>query len=252
MLKKERLLTIVNMVNNEGIVTVNDFMTKLNVSDMTIRRDLDELEKNGKIIRIHGGAQSISYSLDQELSHSEKQSVQIDEKKKIAKAAAELINDGDTVFLGPGTTIELLAKFLLNKPIRIITNNYPVFSILSEASVPDILLIGGDYRRNTGAFVGALANDTLRKLKFTKAFISSNGVHNNQISTYSIEEGEAQQIALNNSFQKYLLVDNKKFNRDDFYVYYDLHDFDYLITDNKLSKETYNHYTQYVDIHLAD
>jgi len=252
MLKKERLFTIVEMVNKKGILTVNEIINQLDVSDMTVRRDLDELEKSGKLLRIHGGAQSLSYTLDQELSHTEKATLQIQEKKEIAAAAASLIHEGETIFLGPGTTIELLATHLLNKKIRIITNNYPVFDILAQADGPEILLIGGDFRKNTGAFVGPITNDNLRRLKFTKAFISSNGVHNEAISTYSTEEGEAQQIALNNSRKKYLLVDNKKFNRDDFYVFYNLHDFDLLITDRQISPELQEHYAQYVDLQIAD
>lgn len=252
MLKKERLLTIVDMVNKKGIITVNEIINGLAVSDMTVRRDLDELEKSGKLLRVHGGAQSLTYTLDQELSHTEKSTLQIEEKRQIAAAAADLIEDGETIFLGPGTTIELLASCLMQKKIRIITNNYPVFDILAQAEIPEILLIGGDFRKNTGAFVGPITNDNLRKLKFTKAFISSNGVHNEAISTYSTEEGEAQQIALNNSRRKYLLVDNKKFNRDDFYVFYNLHDFDLLITDNNITTELKEHYSQYVNLQIAD
>lgn len=252
MLKKERLLTIVEMVNKKGIITVNEIINGLSVSDMTVRRDLDELEKAGKLLRVHGGAQSLTYTLDQELSHTEKSTLQMEEKSQIAAAAAALIDDGETIFLGPGTTIELLATRLMQKKIRIITNNYSVFDILAQADIPEILLIGGDFRKNTGAFVGPITNDNLRKLKFTKAFISSNGVHNEAISTYSTEEGEAQQIALNNSRKKYLLVDNKKFNRDDFYVFYNLHDFDLLITDSKITNEIREHYGQYVNLQLAD
>ncbi|HBH5542558.1 TPA: DeoR/GlpR transcriptional regulator, partial [Enterococcus faecium] len=77
MLKKERLLTIVEMVNKKGILTVNEIINQLDVSDMTVRRDLDELEKSGKLLRVHGGAQSLSYTLDQELSHTEKATLQI-------------------------------------------------------------------------------------------------------------------------------------------------------------------------------
>lgn len=115
MLKKERLLKIIDFVNARGFITVSDIIDELEVSDMTVRRDLDELDKAGKIVRIHGGAQSISYSIDHELSHNEKLGVQMEEKGKIAELAASYVNDGDTVFLGPGTTIELLAQHLPHK-----------------------------------------------------------------------------------------------------------------------------------------
>ncbi|RDY27684.1 DeoR/GlpR transcriptional regulator [Romboutsia weinsteinii] len=251
MLKRERLVKILNKINNQGIVTVNEIINDINVSDMTVRRYLDELDKAGKIIRIHGGAQSISYAIDQELSHSEKLKLQMNEKEEIAKIAASNIHDGDTVFLGPGTTIELLARHLINKRIRIITNNYPVFDILKQSNSANIILTGGDFRKNTGALVGPIANSTLKNLNFTKAFISSNGIHNEDISTSNVEEGEAQRIALNNSRTKYLIADNKKLNKDDFYVFYNLHDIDYLITDYTINKEVKQHYEQYVDIIVA-
>ena len=251
MLKKERLLILTEIVNQEGIITVADIVKQLNVSDMTVRRDLDELDKAGKILRIHGGAQSISYALDQELSHTEKQEVQKEEKKAIAKLAASYVEDGDTIFLGPGTTIEILASYLGGKKIRIITNSYPVFENLRQYDTADIIMIGGDYLKNTGAFFGPIANDNLKKLKFSKCFISANGIHNEAISTYSMAEGETQNIALNNSRTKYLLADNKKFNRDDFYNFYNLHDIDHLVTDDHISADLVTHYSQYVTLTQA-
>lgn len=252
MLKRERLHKIVDMVNSQGIITVNEIISELNVSDMTVRRDLDELDKAGKIVRIHGGAQSISYSINQELSHTEKQELQINEKQKIAQLAASHVDDGDTIFLGPGTTIELLAQYLISKRVRIITNNYAVFEILKQSDSADIVLTGGDFRKNTGALVGPITNTNLKKLNFTKAFISANGIHNESICTYNIEEGEAQEIALNNSRRKYLLADYKKLNKDDFYVFYNLHDIDYLITDWSINKDVKIHYDQYVNIIVAE
>ena len=248
MLKRERLHKIVEMVNTQGIITVNEIINKLDVSDMTIRRDLDELDKAGKIVRIHGGAQSISYSINQELSHSEKQELQMEEKRKIVQLASTYINDGDTIFLGPGTTIELLSHFLVNKHIRIVTNNYPAFEILKQSDSVNLILTGGDFRKNTGALVGPITNTNLKRINFTKAFISANGIHNESICTYNIEEGEAQEIALNNSRTKYLLLDNKKLNKDDFYVFYNLHDIDHLITDGNINKDVKTHYEQYVNI----
>ena len=206
MLKRERLHKIIEMVNTQGIITVNEIINKLNVSDMTIRRDLDELDKAGKVVRIHGGAQSISYSINQEVSPSEKQTRPLDEKRN------------------------------------------PAFEILKQSDSVNIILTGGDFRKNTGALVGPITNANLKRINFTKSFISANGIHNESICTYNIEEGEAQEIALNNSRTKYLLLDNKKLNKDDFYVFYNLHDIDYLITDHSINKDVKIHYEQYVNI----
>ena len=238
MLKKERLVKIAHKVNQNGIITIQEIMDELGVSDMTARRDLDELEKSGKLLRVHGGAQSLSFSMDHELSHIEKSSVQIEEKKRIAHKAATLISEGESIFLGPGTTIQFLAEQLTGRNIRVITNSLAVFNILVNHAPTEVIL----------TFVGPITNLVLGKSKYNKAFISCNGIYNSSITTYSLEEGESQQIALDNSKNKYLLADNKKFNRADFYIYYDLFNFDTLITDNTIDDEVLSHYKQYVQI----
>lgn len=248
MLKKERLVTITQMVNQKGIISINDIVEKLNISDMTARRDLDELEKSGKLMRVHGGAQSLTFSMDHELSHLEKSSVQIKEKTRIAEKAATLVQDGESIFLGPGTTIQLLAEKLRGRQIRVITNSLAVFNILVNHSSTEVILTGGEYRENTNTFVGPITNHILHKLKYNKAFISCNGIYNSDITTYSLEEGEAQEICLNNAKNKYLLADSKKFNRSDFYVFYSLFDFDTLITDNEIDDDILKHYQEYTSI----
>lgn len=248
MLKKERLVKISQMVNQKGIISINEIMEQLNVSDMTARRDLDELEKSGKLMRVHGGAQSLSFSVDHELSHLEKSSVQIKEKTRIAHKAASLVQEGESIFLGPGTTIQLLAEQLCGRNIRVITSSLAVFDILSNHAPTEVILTGGVFRENTNTFVGPITNLVLSKLSYTKAFISCNGIYNSGITTHSLEEGESQEIPLDNAKNKYLLADSKKFNRSDFYIFYDLFNFDALITDNEIDPDILKHYQEYTTI----
>lgn len=254
MLKRERLALITQAVNEKGTVSVTELTSKLQISDMTARRDLDELEKAGKLIRFHGGAQSIDYALDKELSHKEKSTKQLEEKTAIAKYACSLIRDDETVFLGPGTTVEILAKQLKvkEKNLTIVTTSYPVFEYLVKSAPENVILIGGQYRSNTGSFVGPLCNEALKRLKFHKAFFSCNGINGPEITTSSLEEGENQSIALNHAKNTYLLADHKKFNREDFYVYYSLYNLDLLITDDKISEKVLEHYKEYCPIFSAD
>lgn len=248
MLKKERLVRITQMVNQKGIISINEIMEQLEISDMTARRDLDELEKSGKLLRVHGGAQSLSFSMDHERSHLEKSSVQIEEKTRIAHKAASLIQEGETIFLGPGTTIQLLAEQLCGRNIRVVTNSLAVFNILSGHTPTDVMLTGGEYRSNTNTFVGPITNMVLSRLRYTKAFIGCNGIFNSGITTYSLEEGESQGIPLDNAKNRYLLVDSTKFNRSDFYIFYDLFNFDAVITDNEIDPDVLKHYKEYTTI----
>lgn len=225
-------------------------MEELDVSDMTVRRDLDELDKAGLLIRIHGGAQKVNAApipQNYEKSNTEKYDIQTNEKLEIAQFAKQFINDGETIFIGPGTTLEKLATQLLDFKIRVVTNSLPVFNILNQSSTLDLILVGGEYREITGAFVGSVTINSIKSLNFSKAFVSSNGVFEKSIATYDEGEGEIQRIALNNSFEKFLLVDSQKFGKYDFYTFYQLDDIDFVLTDHNIDnvvKEQYSSFTK--------
>ncbi|MFT8728218.1 MAG: DeoR/GlpR family DNA-binding transcription regulator [Liquorilactobacillus ghanensis] len=253
MLKRERLMTILELVNEKGIITVNDLIDRVNVSDMTIRRDLDELAASGKLIRIHGGAQSIESNASAELSHTEKKEIHINEKIAIAHKAATLLQDNDTVYIGPGTTLELMCKYIEGvQDLRVVTNSLPVFETLKDSQAIELTLIGGTYRERSGAFIGGLTSSTLSQFKFNRAFIGVNGIHNDSIMTASMEEGSSQAIALNNANQKIVVADYHKLNKDDFYKFYDLYDIDCLITNKEAAGEKIKHYQQYTEIIVSD
>ncbi|MGM0198386.1 DeoR/GlpR family DNA-binding transcription regulator [Enterococcus sp. DIV1314a] len=232
MLKEERLNKIIELVNTHGVVDVNELITTLNVSDMTVRRDLAELEKSRQLKRIHGGAQSMNYYKREELSHEKKTIIHPEEKKEAARKALHYIVEGDTLFLGPGTTIEFLAQLLDFQYLRIITNSLPVFNILHAKNKPyQIYLVGGEYRSLTGAFFGEMANKILFDIRFAKAFIGANAVKDDWIMTATLEEGTTQEIALRNASERYLVIDSSKLDCEDFYRFFSVSELTALITE---------------------
>ena len=148
MLKQEKLDNILETVNTKGTITVKEIMTRLDVSDMTARRYLQELADKDLLVRVHGGAEKIRTGsiLNNERSNIEKQSLQIAEKQEISRFAGHLIDEGETIFIGPGTTLESFARELPIDNIRVVTNSLPVFLILNERKLTDLILIGGNYR----------------------------------------------------------------------------------------------------------
>lgn len=237
------------ILNSSGVITVKSIVHRLNVSDMTVRRDLDELAKNGRVIRIHGGAQSLSHYKSEELSHIEKQEIHISEKLAVAEAASHFIDEGDSIFLGPGTTIEMIVKFIHVSSLRIVTNSLPVFNLLEEKNGNfDTYLIGGSYRKKTGAFVGNIANEVINKLKVGKAFIGVNGINNNSVFTANIEEGSIQNLVLNNAKNRYIVCDYHKFDKEDFYEFYQLTKVDKVITNHNINKAVLNKYKKYTPV----
>ncbi len=240
MLKQEKLDRILETVNTKGTITVKEIMTSLDISDMTARRYLQELADKDLLIRVHGGAEKLRTGslLSNERSNVEKQALQIAEKQEIAKFAGHLVEERETIFIGPGTTLEYFARELPIDNIRVVTNSLPVFLILNERKLTDLILIGGNYREITGAFVGTLTLQDLSSLQFSKAFVSCNGIKEHAIATFSEEEGEVQKIALQNANKKYLLADHSKFDKFDFYTFYNISEIDTVISDSKLSDKT--------------
>ncbi|ESR05936.1 MULTISPECIES: DeoR/GlpR family DNA-binding transcription regulator [Staphylococcus] len=232
--KYDRLDEITKLVNKRGSVRTNEIVEDLNVSDMTVRRDLAELEEKGVLTKIHGGARSNSAFQYKEMSHQEKHTRFIEEKRFIAKNAVDLIEDGDTIFLGPGTTVQKLAEEINHYSLTIITNCLPVFNILMKKQTLHfrVYLLGGEMRDLTEAFVGEMTNQLLSQLRFSKMFFSSNGVKDGLAMTSSIEEAYTQQIALSHSLEKYLLIDSSKIGKDDFSSFCELRELNAVLTDN--------------------
>lgn len=255
MLKTERQQSILAMCDRYGTITVKFIQEVLDVSDMTIRRDLEELAQKKKLLRIHGGAQKmgneelVAFIEANELSHNEKKKLHTKEKEYIARnAAAHIKKADDTIFLGSGTTIELMTQYIESSSLRIVTNSLPVFNLLSEKKQFELYLIGGLYREKTGAFVGSIANEAVQKIGIKKAFIGANGLKGAEVSNFSIEEGTLQKIVLDNAAEKCLVSDANKFDHSDFYTFYDLRKIDTLFTDSTLSAELKSYYQQYTRI----
>lgn len=241
------------MIESAGQVSVGEIMDALSVSDMTVRRDLIDLSQKGLLIRTHGGARTaVTAESGYERSHAEKKSLHEEEKKQIAKSASARVNDGETVFLGPGTTLELLAYSIREKSIRVVTNSLPVFEILNHSSSVDLILTGGEYRSITGAFVGSIAVRALENMRFSKTFVSSNGIADNAVYTYSEAEGEIQKAALNSASERFLVADSSKFNNYDFYEFYKLSDIDCIITDSGIDDAALAELSEKCAVYKAD
>lgn len=247
--KNKRLEAITKIIEEKGTVRVSEIVTSLNVSDMTVRRDFTELEELGILKRIHGGAKSKNTFQYKELSHEDKYVLNIEKKREIALKAVKLIEEGDTIFLGPGTTVELLAKEISFKSLRVLTNCLPIFEILSEkkSETFNAFLVGGEFRKITRSFVGEIVNMTLKNINFNKTFFSCNAIKENDVMTSTFEESYTQEIVLNNSDEKYLLVDDSKFEKVDFINFYTLDKLTGIVINNT-EKETLTKIEKYVNL----
>ena len=235
MIKAERQDKVRQLLEEQGTVSVKEISDALGVSDMTIRRDLEELASLGEIERVHGGARSAQSRphamLRHEYSHSEKRTKHAEEKLQIARRAVELIEEGSTIFLGTGTTVEQMASMLPAFRLRIVTNSLSVFNLLEAREDCDL------YRRRTAAFVGPTAEDTLRALGIDAAFIGANGILDGDVSTSNMEEGRIQQLAFSKADSRYLIADSSKIGKRDFYTFCRLDSLDAVVCEPGIAAE---------------
>lgn len=249
MLKKERQETILNLLNEHPFITAEYLVDHFNVTPMTIQRDLNELDSQHLLIRVRGGAQSITYGqTNKPLTRFEKLHKHSDEKHQIAQRAVREIKEGDTIFLGASTTIELMVHYLTVSNIRILTNSLDIFKLLINDSRYELILIGGSYLEYSGAFVGTIANDSMKNLHVQKAFIGANAVLDGLIYNANESEGTSQRIILEASEVRYILADSHKLDTKDFYPFFTLDEASYLITDKAISPHKLKKYSRFITI----
>lgn len=201
-------------ITEENYVSLEDLMQLLNSSESTIRRDLGELEQEGRLHRVHGGAE-LFYSLQEELSNQEKSVKNSHIKKAIAQRASQLIYDNDVIFIDAGTTTEFLLPFLQAKNLTVVTNSIHHAARLVELSI-ETIIVGGYVKQTTDASIGNVALEQIRQMNFDKAFLGMNGVDDSYLTTPDMEEAVIKKAVLSNAKLAYILVDGTKIGQVSF------------------------------------
>ena len=214
-----RRMLILSELEKHGQVSVNDLSESLGVSSVTIRNDLEQLEKKNMLLRARGGAMKISQNhvgLDYPLS--DKQKKHLTEKKEIGKKAVELIEDGNTIILDSGSTTFEVAKNLGKfEELTVITNAINVANLLAEYKNINVIVPGGTLRKNSMSLVGILAEKGFQNYFCDQLFLGVDGFDTNYgISTPNIEEAHLNQIMIGMSKKVIVVADSSKFNHRGF------------------------------------
>lgn len=254
MLHEERIKEISNMLLQEGSVMVIDLADKYNVSPSTIRRDLKIVSEKHDIKLVYGGAYYKKKNDTEsviELNLVTKQTINLEDKIVIAKKAAALIKDGDTIILSSGSTAELILDYIGNfNSINLITESLSI--ALKAANIPfiNLYLPGGRYRNFSGMFYGDLPLKSIDDLSANKIFLGSMGVCINHGLTHPVpEEISVLKALMKISQEKYLIADSSKFGRVSLAKITDLTAFNGIITDNKLP-EMYKEFAELNEIEI--
>src|SRR4051812_18158481 len=175
MLAETRRRLLMDVVGRQGFATLDELVASLGVSESTVRRDLEALDQAGAIKRTHGGAvcpgevRAMPALEDRAASATR-------EKKAIGRAAADLLEDGDTVLLDGGTTTLEVARALMGRPVQVVTNSLPIATLLAASKETDLILIGGYVYPRTGVALGPLAISMMKGIRVRKAILGAGGI----------------------------------------------------------------------------
>ncbi len=176
-LAAERQREIVQILNKEGKVIVSDLAKRFNVASATIRRDLDLLNEEYKLLRVHGGAIFPNFSTSFEPQYSEKSVLNHEIKKRIGIVGASLVQDGDTIFLDSGTTAYQVAEYLSEKNnLNVLTTDLKIGCLLAANINIEVTLIGGSVRPNQFNCVGYITEKTISELNADLYFLALDGL----------------------------------------------------------------------------
>ena len=201
-------------LSHDKFVRLDDLVSLLDTSESTVRRDLDELESERKLHRVHGGAE-LPHSLQEEFTNQQKSIKNIQEKMLVAKKAASLISNDDVIFVDAGTTNELLLGYLSQDNLTVVTNSIHHAAKLVDKNIQTII-IGGHVKKSTDASIGAVAYEQIKQLNFDKAFLGINGIDEEFLTTPDMEEAVIKNTVIENARKSYIVTDSSKIGRVSF------------------------------------
>ncbi|HTE08748.1 MAG TPA: transcriptional repressor AgaR, partial [Flavitalea sp.] len=228
----QRRVIILEKLEEKGQVDVTELSKALRVSEVTIRNDLKRLEQKNALIRARGGAFKIDrVGMDFTLSDKNKQNY--DQKRKIGKAAAELVEEGDTIILDSGTTTMEIAKNLSSiAELTVITNALNIANQLADHPRANIIIPGGFLRKNSLSLIGSTAEDSFKNYFCDKLFLAVDGFSTTfGLSTPNVEEAHLNRIMISISKQVIVVADSSKFHKRSFALIGPVAGIDVLITD---------------------
>ena len=237
MLAIERRNAILAKLNAEGKVIVTDLSREFDVTEETIRRDLEKLDNEGLATKTYGGAVTIQ-NLNIDLPFNVRKRANVERKQKIAEKIARMIHDGDYIMLDASSTAIYVAKSITNrKNITLITNSVEILVEFADKSDWKILSTGGSLKKGALSLVGASAERMIRGFHVDLAVCSSKGIVMNMGVTDSNEkDSEIKQAIFGAANRKILAVDSTKFDKISFVHVCELSDIDTVVTDEAPSE----------------
>jgi DeoR/GlpR family transcriptional regulator of sugar metabolism len=239
MIASQRQVRILELLRRQGVVAIAELTEAFAVSAMTVRRDLDELGRQGLLQRIHGGAIVSAPTPAEDPTFTQRQQIQAAAKQAIARAAAGLVPSRALILLDSGSTVAALAPLLASRTdVSVLSYSLPALQALAAAAGPQLIAIGGSFDPTINAFVGPLAEEILNNVRVEAAFLGASSVSAvDGFSNSSLPNLALQRIALRTARSIYLLADSTKLNRPPFWIVAGMERVTALITDVAITPE---------------
>lgn len=240
MLPVERQNKILELLSTKNILKIPEIVSEFNISVETVRRDINTLERHGKIEKVYGGIKLISTNFG-EPKIENRMIDKIHIKDKIGCKCSEFINDGDCIFIDSGSTTYQIAKHIKNKKnIIVVTNSLPVITELIGSDI-ELIIIGGKIRNTENSVVAYDYLFNFDQLNISKAFIGTSGITAKKgISDYNMEEALTRKKIIEISNKIYVAADSSKFGKDVTINICPINKINYIITDYLIDKEIIN------------
>ena len=233
MLSSERQLEIIRIIRESGVAEVENLAKKLDVSSMTIRRDLKKLHELGLIERCYGGAVSKG-----EVTYETKQSANHEAKEKIALSASRYVEEGMSIFLDAGTTTYEIAKKIINiKNLTIVTNDLEIAALLVKSEC-NLMICGGTIQKSTKSIYGYPAIEMMKDISFDIGFFGAASINSKfQVMTPTIDKAFLKKCIAKQCKLSILVVDSSKFEKEGLHLIHRLSDYTAVITDKEFTRE---------------
>ncbi|MBP8047811.1 MAG: DeoR/GlpR transcriptional regulator [Anaerolineales bacterium] len=234
----ERQKQILSLLTRQGRLSVTEIVEQFSISEATARRDLESLASQGKAQRVHGGVIAVEQA-PPELPILQREGEQADEKSMIGQAAAELVNDGETVFLGSGTTVLETAKNLRDrKKLTVITNSLPVLNALAGIKEITVVSLGGQLRESELSFIGHITEQALAEVRVDKVIMGARGLSlEHGLTNDYLQETLTDRAILKIGHEVILVADHSKVNRVSTALLAPLSSMNTFVTDSKADKK---------------
>ena len=236
--RKQKLIEKLEL---NGNVEVREIAIFLEISEITVRRDLAILADQGLLVRTHGGAMKVSLS-QMPVTFTQKFAINSVQKDEICKKAVEQIQEGDVVFLDCGSTVFRMCPLIRNMKIKVVTNSLPIINELIGSTV-NLNFAGGEIDFERQATHGKMAIKHFQRYRADKAFVGIDGISlKNGLSASSEKEAEIIMAIIQNTREAFFLCDSSKLEKDRYFPFASTDFVQYLITDSKVSENLIESY----------